>query len=121
MGWMIEFQIWFQLFFLLAQFVPQVFEIRRLGGNPGVLSLKLLALRAVVEVAVGVRWLQRLNHLTREGRYSWTSFYKWGYESWDFFIEGVGLLLLIGLYLLYKGFGGYHRIGVEDESRIEAE
>lgn len=116
--WMIEFQIWFQLFFLIAQFVPQIFEIGRLGGDPGVLSLKLLALRAVVEVAIGVRWLQRLHHPTWNSTSSWRYIYKWGYESWDFLIEGTGLLLLVVLYLLYKGFRGYHEVGDEDDGDV---
>ena len=59
---------WVSLVFVVIRCYPQLLEFRRMSGSPGSLSLVSLGMRAMVTMAVAVRWLQRFGPSMWEGR-----------------------------------------------------
>ena len=93
---------WMSLLFGILQLFPQVLQFCSMSGSPGSLSLLSLGLRAVVMLAVAVRWFQRLfgpNSGDGDGRVSLTLWYRWGWLPFNYIIEGIGCALLVGMYL----------------------
>lgn len=62
--------IWISLALVTLQFYPQHLELQRTSGSPGSLSLLSLEIRAVVTIAVAVRWFQRFGMPNWESGYA---------------------------------------------------
>lgn len=96
------FNTWMSLIFVILQFYWQFLEFHLVSGSPGSLSLPSLALRAVVLLAVAVRWFQRLgppNSGEGDGSVSLRLWYQWSWLPINCMIEGIGFALLVGMYL----------------------
>ena len=93
---------WMSLLFVILQFFPQVLQFRSMSGSPGLLSLLSLGVRAVVMLAVSVRWFQRLgapDFGDGNGRVSLTLWYRWGWLPFNYITEGISCALLVGWYV----------------------
>ena len=93
---------WMSLLFVILQFYPQLVECRSMSGSPDSLSLLSLGLRAVVMLAVAVRWFQRLGPPRfgkGDARPPLMQWYEWGWLPFNYIIEGIGCALLVGMYL----------------------
>lgn len=113
---------WMSLVFVILQFYPQLLECRSMSGSPGSLSLLSLGLRAVVMLAVAVRWLQRLGppkFAKGDGRPPLAQWYRWGWLPFNYIIEGIGCALLVGMYLQAGWMGATSNIA-GDETPVVA-
>ena len=91
---------WISLLFVFFQFYPQLVEFRRMSGSPGSLSLLSLGMRAIVMVAIAVRWFLRLEAPTWRGHYAPpTMWYQWGWLPFNYVIEAFGCVVVLGIYL----------------------
>jgi hypothetical protein len=87
------------LIFIAVQFYPQILELRRSNGSPGALSLLSLGIRAVAALALALRWLQRLGQPTWPSGYgTLTLWLRWGWQSFNYQVDGIGCAILLGLY-----------------------
>ena len=109
-GFSVVFNTWIALGLVVLQFYPQYLEFKRMSGLPGSLSLLSLGLRAIVMLAVAVRWFLRL------GAPTWgcqlaplTLWYQWGWLPINYVIYGIGCAVLVGLYL---------QVGLSDEAGL---
>ena len=114
-GFSLVVNTWVALFCVVVQFVLQYFEMRRMDGEPGALSLVSLAMQSVVMLAVGWRWLLRLGKPTwEEGRekvkmtrWLWwellREWYQWGFLAFNYLIHGTGCAILVGAYIVTGG------------------
>lgn len=109
---------WVSLVFVALQFYPQHIELRRQAGTPGALSLLALGMQAWVLVIVAVRWLQRLGAPTWGGQAApVTLWYQWGWLPMNYFINGIGCAVLLGMYLRSRHEG---RVGFAEERPLLA-
>jgi hypothetical protein len=106
---------WVALFFVLFQFYPQYLELRRMSGDPGVVSLLSLGLQAFVILAVAVRWLLRLGAPTWGNRPAPLSlWYQWGALPFNYILHGIGCAILLAAYLATVHRGGRHGVVGEE-------
>lgn len=105
--------VWMSLATL--QFYPQYLELQRMSGSPGSLSLLSLEIRAVVTIAVAVRWFQRFGMPNWESGYApLTMWYQWGWLPFNYVIEGISCALLLGMYLRAGQMGGRLNVAGEE-------
>lgn len=109
-GFSLVVNTWVALACVLLQFVPQYFEMRRMDGESGALSLASLALQAVVMLALARRWLLRLGEAPSELGlrkmpwqlwWDWSrEWYQWGQLPFSCFVYGFGCAVLVGAYFV---------------------
>jgi uncharacterized membrane protein YidH (DUF202 family) len=115
-GFSIVFNTWLALFLAVLQFWPQFLEYRRRSGAPGVLSLLMLGIQAIVLIVLAGRWLQRLGPTT------WGSqlvpfwyWFQWGWLPFIYLIYGIVYACLLALYLLDGRGRDSTRVGIVRE------